>query len=294
MISGRPRGTSGQPKGLCVIRTQGRRMELLHEAICSVQDQVFPITPCIVVHADTAVYDFVKHEIEKWDLPSKNIIVLHADNINLKRGYVCNVGIDVLKTDSTFDFLCFLDDDDHLLPNFAERLVRALQINDADMCYGLTNAIPSTGEPYVQHQLLPASKLLVDNFIPINSYIISVRALLACGARFDETIHYLEDWDFLIKVISSGLNIVPVFQTVSEYRLLGDGNVEQKKNPAENDRCYRLVAQRAQEAAKKISIFKFNDEIMSFQFKRRLPLSEHELAALKRTTQILNSETSPA
>lgn len=163
------------PRGLCIIRTQGTRMELLREAIASVRSQGIPMTPCIVVHGGVETFDFVRRRVlndaAAQEGPAPIFLVAPEDH--RRRGHPCNVGLTHLRAEAgQYDVLCFLDDDDYLLPHFATRLVQTMRLTGADFAYGLTNALPTTGEPFVQHQLLPTVALFGGNFMPINSYLI--------------------------------------------------------------------------------------------------------------------------
>ena len=240
------------PRALCVVRTQGGRMELLENTLASIRAQSLQITPCIVVHGDDDLHDFVKRQLTKQSLPDETVpaVILKAPNTSLKRGYPCNVALDYLeKNRDTYDLLCFLDDDDHYLPGFADRLVHLMRATEADIAYCATNALPKTGEPVAQHKLLPFTALLAGNFIPFNSFLVRTEAVFAARARFNETLHYLEDYDFLVQLLLAGVRAEPLHETLSEYRLLGDGNSAIKQDVAHFQECEEQVRQRIAGAA---------------------------------------------
>lgn len=269
------------PRGLCIIRTQGNRMELLTQAVASVRRQAIPFTPCVVVHGDAARRDFVARWLEATGAAVEGPapIVLEASKPGRRRGYPCNVGLDQL-AGGGYDLLCFLDDDDHLLPNFAPRLVEALRASDADFAFGQTNALPVRGEPFAQHQLMPAVALFHGNFIPINSYVARTEAVLATRARFDETLHYLEDWDFLVQLVAGGARGVPVFETIAEYRIIGDGNTAEKRDQAHYDYCLSEVRARGAASAARLPADLFWSGILDFPADRRSAFALHEIAHL--------------
>jgi len=272
------------PRGLCVIRTQGTRIELLAAAVASVQGQELPITPCVVVHGPDETRRFVERRLSQDLNPEARPapIVLSAPDISRRRGYPCNVALDLVRaTPGDYDLLCFLDDDDHLLPGFAARLVEALRLESADLAYGATNALPAKGEPWAQNRLLPAAALFYGNFMPINSYLVRTEAVLAAGARFDEELDYLEDWDFLVRLMGSGLLAVPVFETVAEYRLIGDGNTAQKRDPKHFEHCLSIIRLRAAAAAAGLPDNIFWADVLNFQSDRRQAFTEEELARLR-------------
>ena len=273
-----------QPRGLCVIRTQGTRIELLKAAVESVQAQSIPMTACVVVHGSTATRDFVEGQLRRDGFfeHAPAPVVLVAPEPEQRRGYPCNVALDLLRArPGDFDVLCFLDDDDHLLPNFTSTLLECLRTSQADLAYGMTNALPVTGEPFQQHHLLPAAALFQGNFMPINSYLVRTPAVLAAGARFDEELDYLEDWDFLIQLMAAGVKAVPAFVTVAEYRLLSDGNAAEKRDPEHFELCLGKVRERAARAARRLPQSRFWRDVLDFPSDRRLPFNEHEVAHLK-------------
>lgn len=235
------------PRVLCVVRTQGERMELLESALSSIRAQNLNITPCIVVHSDDEAHGFVKRHLAMESLHDELIpaVVLKAPNTNLRRGYPCNVALDHLEENrSNFDLLCFLDDDDHYLPGFADRLVQLMRATEADLVYCATNALPRTGEPVAQHKLMPFTALLAGNFIPFNSFIVRTEAVFAARARFNENLHYLEDYDFLVQLLLAGVRAEPLHETLSEYRILGDGNSSIKQDMAHFEECQAQVRKR--------------------------------------------------
>ncbi|OOO23286.1 hypothetical protein BS627_11975 [Agrobacterium salinitolerans] len=277
------------PTALCIIRTQGKRMELLASAVESVRDQSIAMTPCIVVHGSVAARDFVARNLPAnfFQGADNSPVVLSAPDLGRRRGYPCNVGLQYLKDHAdAYDFLCFLDDDDHLLPRFGEQLSDAVRMNDADFAYGMTNALPQLGAPFIQHNLLPATALLVGNFIPIHSYLLRTELVLGSNLSFDEDLDYLEDWDFLVQIVGAGGKGVPLFEVVSEYRLLGDGNTTQRNDPAHFEECTNKVVLRGKSQAKKIGASQFWAEVLDFPTDRRKALNVHEIAHLDATRNL--------
>ena len=272
------------PRGLCIIRTQGNRIELLVQAVASVRGQALPFTPCVVVHGDAARRDFVARRLQATTAaePGEAPIVLAAPEPGKRRGYPCNVGLDHLAAEAgRYELLCFLDDDDHLLPNFASRLVEAMRAGGADFAFGQTNALPMRGEPFAQHQLMPAVALFHGNFIPIHSYIVRTEAVLAARARFDETLHYLEDWDFLVQLVAAGARGVPLFETIAEYRLIGDGNTDQKRDPEHFKHCDATVRARGAAAAARLPASLFWSAVLDFPSDRLGAFAPEKIAHLE-------------
>jgi len=282
-----------RPEIFCVIRTQGNRMDLLCSALKSVRAQVIPTTPCIVVHGDNEILRFVREH-----LPPKlgeahterPAIILHANKTNLRRGYPCNVALDFLKAHAKqYHLLCFLDDDDHFLPTFAERLTQLMRLSGADLTYGMANALPKDGEPLVQHQLRPWLTVLAGNFIPFNSFLVRVDAVIEAGAVFEEDMDYLEDHHFLIQLVGAGLRGAPLAEVVSEYRLIGDGNADIKRDMDHFTDCQNRVRKKAKEAARALSQAAFWNDILDFPTRERGPFDERELAHILEVRDLLKS-----
>lgn len=279
------------PEVFCVIRTQGHRMELLAAAVASVQAQACPATACIVVHGDDETLAFVRRylTLALGDVKSAHPpIILHAPRTDLRRGYPCNVALDYLTAHADhYDLLCFLDDDDHLLPHFAERLVLLMRLTGADMSYGQANAIPLHGEPFVQHRLRPWLSVLASNFITFNSFMLRVDAFIQSGATFRTDMHYLEDHHFLIQLIGAGVRAAALSEVVSEYRLLGDGNSDQKQDMVQYRLCEKKVKQLAKTVAQGLPTKAFWDDVLAFPTEERDSFDEGELMILRKTQDMV-------
>ena len=268
------------PRSLCVIRTMGTRLELLAAAVASVRQQALPMLPCVVVHGDAEAHA----QVGQWlaEGAPGPMQVLHAPDTSRKRGYPCNVALRFLREHAgDFDLLCFLDDDDHLLPDFAARLVAALRLNGADMAYCQSNALPDGAEPRALHRALPAVALFHRNFIPNNAFLVRTELLVRTPSiLFREDLHYLEDWDFLVQLMDAGMRVVPVFETLSEFRLIGDGNAAVKQDPEHFEYCQALVRRHGQQAAAKRPIGEFWRDVIDFPNDQYRVMNVHDIADL--------------
>jgi len=274
-------------RGLCIIRTQGLRPGLLAQAVASVGDQTVPLTPCVVVHGDAACLAAVRDVLA----PQRaDVVMLHAAAVDRRRGYPCNVALDYLSTHAeAFDYVCLLDDDDRLLPGFAERMTAALRDARADMVYCIGNALPQSGEPFVKYGLLPPIALLGENFIPANAFVVTTGAVVAARARFAEDMDYLEDWDFLLQLVGAGLRAVPLFETLCEFRVT-DRGAQGGADPAHDDRCRQQVGGGRRAAARRLSRGAFWRDVLEFPADRRAPLSAHEVRHLLDAAILLDRE----
>ena len=219
------------PRGAVIVRTQNTRPALLLEAVASVRSQAPDLTPIVVVHGDERDVQAVKTQ-----LPADGeTVFLHADDRlkpGRRLGYPANVALDyVTDRADRFAYLTFLDDDDILYPCFAAQMGAALTGSGADLVYALANRrhLQRPAEPGPSP--LPGSCLVAENFIPCNSYCLSVPFLRQTGFRFDEHLLYLDDWDFLLSVWGAGARLHFLAETVSEFRITNDGNTIEKKYP---------------------------------------------------------------
>lgn len=272
-------GRAGVPRrGACIVRTQGQRLDLLAEAIESAASQSVPVTPVVVVHGGTGALGEVQALCRS---AFENAVCLHAAEAGRRRGYPANVGIEFVRSHSAeFDFVCFLDDDDILYPLFAERMAEALAFMQADLVYAQSNRREPWQAPCAGPGLMPPACLLAANFITTNSYCLRVDALNGTGARFNEQMEYLEDWDFLLSVFAGGARFAPLFETLSEFRIFGDGNVTVRKSPELYQDCVRMISARCERLARDLGLRCFYQSLFSFPFGSRTPLAGAEAGML--------------
>ncbi|MBO1905782.1 glycosyltransferase [Microvirga sp. 3-52] len=273
-----PTRSTIKQRGLCIIRTQGRRLELLSETIQSVTQQGVPITPCVVVHGSHATFE----EVERWvHALSNDAVVLHADDITRRRGYPLNVALDYLRENGDlFGFFCFLDDDDILYPLFGVQLLELLSLSAADVAVCLSNKrVP--WEPAIEgFELLPIASLVAGNFIPIHCYIVRTDFLLRSGMRFREDMDYLEDWDFLLALVAAGGRFACSPEVLCEFRIIGDGNRVVKQNPEHYEECRERVLARGRLAARRLGIGQFLKDLADFNIVERSELQPWEIGHL--------------
>lgn len=125
------------------------------------------------------------------------------------------------------EYLAFLDDDDEFLGNHLAVLKDALSMSgrcvvysDADFIVekleGDERVVVTKGARY-RHSDFSHERLLVDNYIPINTLVIPTSLARGVGG-FDETLDGLEDWDFLLR-LAARTNFVHVPQATSVVRM---------------------------------------------------------------------------
>lgn len=269
---------------ICLVRTQGKRMELLLEAIESLLNQPTPVTPCIIVHADRSAYMVVKRWLTQY---ADRIVLLFAEDANRMRGYPLNVGIDyAIKNADRFEYLFILDDDDIVYPLFSERARDAFAMTDCDVVYLQGNKRDRDAHLLLDIWPLPTASLLFGNFIPINCFAVRIESLIASGARFREDMNYLEDWDFLISLLSSGLRFHFIQEALSEFRIIGDGNTEVRRFPEHFADCRKRGIARSSMAAGQMGLGAFYRDLLDFDFSQRPRLNENDFYHLAQAHQM--------
>ena len=276
----KPPFAANPPRGICFVRTQGKRMDYLLDALLSIQHQTQPLTPCVIVHGNHEAFAMVRAFLKQHVIQA---VLLHAPDIQRRRGHPLNVGIDYLAAhQNDYDYLCFLDDDDIFYPDFAKRLSQVLEDSGKDVVFIQTMGKAIDGSIAPIHPPLPPICLVASNFIPINAYVVRADFFLEANIRFPEDMDYVEDWDILLQMLAKGATFMPCFETHAEIRLIGDGNATFKHNPEHFERCYNRLRDKGQTIAKATSIGRLLWDVAAFDWKKRpYPLHEHEMGLLE-------------
>ena len=239
-----------QLRGAAIIRTRNRRPELLAEAVESVRIQS-RLTPVVIVHGSEDDLRAVENQLSGRD--SADVLLASEDLKPGRRlGYPANVALDYVSgRPDRFDYLCFLDDDDIFYPCFASRMSDALAWSGADIVYGMSNKRFPWQAIEAGHMPLPSSCLVAENFITCNSYVLSTEFVRHCDVRFDEHLHYFDDWDFLLTLWGAGARFQFIAETVSEYRIYGDGQLSavDKRYPKLDKENFSQVKDKARKVA---------------------------------------------
>ena len=113
-----------------------------------------------------------------------------------------NMALDAAKG----DIICYLDDDDLYMPHHLDVVVKALSVDGRDFIYTDAVIIKELGSgkemarsnPY-KHQRYSRQRLLVTNYIPINTWAHKRHCNKEVGV-FDDTLSCYEDWEFLLRL----------------------------------------------------------------------------------------------
>ncbi len=223
-----------------IVRTQGIRQTMLKEALTSISRQSDSCLAVVVVHAGTDMLEPVESVCR--EIHGLSYALIHADRIENKRGYPLNVGLQYARTASCgFEAIAFLDDDDILYSDFSARMIQAMRETGADViCAASNRSVPGQA---VEKGYRPISflNLFVRNFIPINSFIIRLAALVKTPVFFDESLDVVEDWHFMLQLLQNGFRFDAIMDTLSEHRIISDGNKIVKDNPEIWEQAYSRI-----------------------------------------------------
>lgn len=194
-----------------LMRTQGKRYEMLKEALLSLQaqtDQDFEVI--LVVHKPTE--EDYRTTVELLDAltPTFGKKVRHYRLDTGTRSAPLNLALSHAKG----RYIAMLDDDDLVMENWIEVFHEAAKRCDGAVirCYGLTQfwlchtgdngktvlqsveaPVPTYCAPFRMHEHL------TDNHTPISCVAIPRACHAVFGICFDESLSTAEDWDFLMQ-----------------------------------------------------------------------------------------------
>jgi GT2 family glycosyltransferase/LmbE family N-acetylglucosaminyl deacetylase len=218
------RADESAPLVSVIVRTRDRPA-LLREALASLAASIYRQVEVVLVN-DGGVSPAIEAEAET-PFPFPLIRVEHETPKG--RAAAAQAGVDAARG----EFIAFLDDDDLVAPEHLSTLVSIAQATGARVVY--SDAAVAVYEPAiadsanhadsawtcVQRELpyardFDADRLLVDNYIPLNTLLIE-RALFRAAGPFDTTLEIFEDWDMLIRLAAlTPFQHIP--RVTAEYR----------------------------------------------------------------------------
>ncbi len=160
---------------------------------------------------------------------------------NRGRSIAANEGIERARG----DHIGFLDDDDIQYPDHVETLLSAMEEDNATVAYDQVQAVyykwPEADaedlvkirDSHLYDSRFDGSRLLFENYIPLNALLFSAPLLKAHG--FDESIEINEDWDLLIRLSERhSFRFTP--RTTAEYSLFPKKEDRQEERQIAQDR----------------------------------------------------------
>jgi GT2 family glycosyltransferase/glycosyltransferase involved in cell wall biosynthesis len=176
------------------------RPRLLVDALVSVIDQTYQHWEAVVVNDGG---EDVGDLVTACDPKGRMRYHRHAESLGLSAARNTGIGL------SHGEILCYLDDDDRLLPDHLATVVRELRRAGSEVVYTEAEYISETldGDRRMeQGRQRPYSgisysvgRLHVANFIPVNTFAHR-RELLERTGLFDTGLSALEDWDLLLRM----------------------------------------------------------------------------------------------
>jgi glycosyltransferase involved in cell wall biosynthesis len=208
--------TDDKDKVSVVIRTKGGRPEMLAGAIRSVRDQTYPATELIVVEDGCKEAEHLVANLAG----DMTVPPLHITADKNGRATTGNIGV----SRASGAFVCFLDDDDELLPNHLSILTPKLTTSNGKTpaAYAGTIELRCAGDGSIQAQEVSFTPFSLDrlwqgNYLPIQSVLFRKQAWDAVGG-FDPALAYLEDWDLWLRMAMLG-DFADVDEVTSRYRV---------------------------------------------------------------------------
>ncbi|MGH7425672.1 MAG: glycosyltransferase, partial [Candidatus Methylomirabilales bacterium] len=208
-------GASRRDAVSVIVRTLNRP-HLLGQALASLANQTLDAFEVVVVN-DAGCN--VGHLVEKFS--SRLNIKYVAHEVAQGRSASLNSGLSA----ATGRWIAYLDDDDIVYPLHLELLLGAVSVAEDPVAYALVHTVLSrhsedgdillARRPFALFEFSP-DELLVQNRIPILSIMHSAECLERVGG-FDESLHILEDWDFMIR-LSQRFRFRQIEKVTSEYR----------------------------------------------------------------------------
>jgi LmbE family N-acetylglucosaminyl deacetylase len=214
--------TRDTPLVTVIIRSMDR--ETLSEALDSVALQTYPNIEVVVVNAKGEGHPEVKGWCGRFPLR------LCGTGQALGRSRAANTGLD----NAEGEYIIFLDDDDFFDPEHIAVLMGAAGWNRR-VVYSGAQCINERGEIYdrVFNETYNPALMLVGNYIP-NHTILFSKELVEHGCRFDESLDFYEDWDFLVQ-LSRHCDFSHIDRVSARYRVTESSGIGVQPNRLINE-----------------------------------------------------------
>ncbi len=176
------------PKVSVIIRTHNRK-KLLRRALTSLANQTYENFEVLVVEDKTHVAPEVIKDFNELDIK--------YFSVSEGRTRALNKGME----EATGKYIMFLDDDDLVFSDALQLLVSYAEAEGFSFVYGGSVKFETDDKfrgvlKHSYFEPFDREKMMRENYIPMGSFIISKELAQKVG-YFDESLEYLEDWDFI-------------------------------------------------------------------------------------------------
>lgn len=227
-----PRQISENPK-VAVVLPVYNTARYLCECLDSLLDQTYE--NFVVFAVDDGSTDGSDNILDEYATKDRRIVAIHKKNSGVSSAR--NVALDAIENDSSFDFIAFVDSDDHVKENFLGLYVTHLSANNADYAVCGWESFDKKG--LIRGcKLEPLPPKVIDRDGAFHhafragewdgiksstfSYFLSNRCFSAkCikGERFDVSMLKAEDQDFLIRALLHVNKGIVISDIVYMYRI---------------------------------------------------------------------------
>jgi GT2 family glycosyltransferase/glycosyltransferase involved in cell wall biosynthesis/2-polyprenyl-3-methyl-5-hydroxy-6-metoxy-1,4-benzoquinol methylase/tetratricopeptide (TPR) repeat protein len=196
---GQLRAMINKTPAVSVIIPTYNRPDRLRTAITSVLNQDFQDFQIIVVNDGTTPVEAVVNELNR---DGRIILVTHDRNRGLAASR--NTGL----RQASGKYVCYLDDDDRLLPHHLRTLVTHLESSGDKIAYTdawrvherlINHTVTEVGRDQPYSDEFNPHQLLIGNYFPVLC-LMHERAILDEVGTFDESLFAHEDWDLWIRM----------------------------------------------------------------------------------------------
>lgn len=182
------------------------------ECVESCLKQNYPNIEVIVINDGST--DKGREVVDEIKKQAKKLSVFHTTNKGVSAAR--NLGIEKAKG----EFVCFVDADDCLDPNFVEYMLGLIQKDDADFgfsknCWGEENDI---AEDFVINDNALAEKMLIGMEVAVGCWNKIYRRKLLDKIKFDTDLFYGEGLDFIMRVAENANGIGIGHRGLYHYR----------------------------------------------------------------------------
>lgn len=275
---------ANRPESYFIVRTRGNRPQMLTQCLRSIFGQNWPVQIILLNHSTNEIDlsgDF--SQIERGQIE-----IVKVKDLKAKRGAPLNIGLRqaMESVGAKETYLSFLDDDDIVYPQFLATLISEAQRTSKTLVYGASFKKIDSLQPEPAFSFRPTLELFVNNFIPINSYVLNLKQLNKNPVYFDESLDVLEDWKFLLELVLKKHELSYVDSVVCEFSVRTDGSNSLNQDSVKHwENCERAIENYVRNQTLEIA----GDTLMDFggYFKnnqeRKLLVPKHKLVPRKKS-----------